>query len=362
MNAALRDIGSRLRRACAEQAFGGAVAPLREWSNDMAAPAAALPETAAMPSVPDVRGLVDPLADSALAPPSLDPAPAKGDALEPSESERHASFPGPRKRASIASRPATASGTVPTLAKPRKDATCDPAQVASLLARHDCVSAGSTDSKIAGVRAEPAFASARNVVQLSPRPPAGEAAAHVEKTRSSPAMASTIARWNELMAAGARDRRENPDVVTERSAWQSAPSPDVPYVTGVVLDAAMRSSRELADVEAIRPDAMLRLSDMTDLPLSQRAEPNATQRPDPIGQAAAMSGTGSLDDSASAGAPERGSLGRVFDSLARIEEQVAARAPHAEPMTQWYDDDDGLAGRIHDILRRQVERHGIDLS
>src|SRR6185436_5375756 len=200
MNAALRDIGSRLRRACAEQAFGAAVAPLREWSNDMAAPAAALPETAAMPSVPDVRGLVDPLADSALAPPSLDPAPAKGDALEPSESERHASFPGPRKRASIASRPATASGTVPTLAKPRKDATCDPAQVASLLARHDCVSAGSTDSKIAGVRAEPAFASARNVVQLSVRQPAGEAAARVEKAQWPPAIASTIVQWSESMA------------------------------------------------------------------------------------------------------------------------------------------------------------------
>jgi len=357
MNAALRDIGSRLRRACAEQAFGAAVAPLREWSNDMAAPAAALPETAAMPSVPDVRGLVDPLADSALASPSLDPAPAKGDALEPSEPEGHASFRGPRKRASIASRPATASGTVPTLAKPRKDATCDPAQVASLLARHDCVSAGSTDSKIAGVRAEPAFASARNVVQLSVRQPAGEAAARVEKAQWPRAIASAIVQWSESMA------RHGAGVdVAERSVWQPRLSSAGRSAAGAAFDAAPLAALALTEVEATRPDVMLRLIDMTDLPLSQRAEPNATQRPDPVGQAAAVSGTGSLDDSASAGAPERGSLGRVFDSLARIEQQVAARAPHVEPVTQWYDDDDGLAGRIHDILRRQVERHGIDLS
>ena len=106
---------------------------------------------------------------------------------------------------------------------------------------------------------------------------------------------------------------------------------------------------------------MLRLSDLTDPPVSQRLEPNPSQRPDPATQPAAMSGTGSVDDPSGVGAAERGSLGRVFDSLARIEQQVAARAPHAEPATQWYDDDDGLAGRIHDILRRQVERHGIDL-
>jgi hypothetical protein len=58
---------------------------------------------------------------------------------------------------------------------------------------------------------------------------------------------------------------------------------------------------------------------------------------------------------------ERASLGRVVDTLARIEERLAGRGPQAEATFQWFDDgDDGLAQRIQGILRRQVERHGID--
>ena len=136
--------------------------------------------------------------------------------------------------------------------------------------------------------------------------------------------------------------------------------PDVPYAAGAPFDAAMFASRELAEGEATRPDVMLRLVDLTDPLGSQRPESNASHRPDPAAPPVAMPGMGSVDDPSSAGA-EWKSLGRVFDSLARIEQQVAARVPHAPPVTQWYDDDDGLAGRIHEVLRRQVERHGIDL-
>jgi len=367
MNAALRDIEVRLRRACAEEAFGAAVAASREWTGDMAAPAAALPETAAMPTVLDVRGLVDPLADSALASPSPDPVPAKGAAREPPESRGRtaSSFPRPRRRASIASRSADA-GSQPASASLHKGTPSGSFQIESLLARYDRLGLGSRESGTVRVHGEPESPSARNVVPLSLRHPAGEAALRVEKARSSRAMASAIARWSALMADGIRERGEiapRVDVVAERRQWSRQPhlSPDASYLTDAALDNATLASHVLADAEAIRPGVMLRLSDLTDPPVSPRLEPNPSQRPDPASQRAAMSGTGSADDLLGGGAAERGSLGRVFDSLARIEQQVAARASRAEPETQWYDDDDGLAGRIHDILRRQVERHGIDL-
>jgi hypothetical protein len=47
-------------------------------------------------------------------------------------------------------------------------------------------------------------------------------------------------------------------------------------------------------------------------------------------------------------------------ALARIEERLAASTKSADPRTQWLTEDDNLAERIHDILRRQALRHGID--
>ena len=101
-----RDLEARLRRACAEKAFGAAGAPSREWSSDMAATVALLAETAALPTVADVRGLVDPLADSALARASGGPVPARGDGPQPPESRGRASssIAAPPRRARIAAR------------------------------------------------------------------------------------------------------------------------------------------------------------------------------------------------------------------------------------------------------------------
>lgn len=362
MNAAIRDVEAGLRRARAERAFGAAVAPLREWSSDMADIAALCPETAAIPMVPDVRGLVDPLADSALATASLYPLPAKGDAPDAPGSRGHArsSIPEPRRRAWIAARSAAESGTAAASASLRKGATCDPAQVESLLVGHRSPGAGLMDPGTVRGQWETTLPSAPNVVYFSSWQPVGEAAAQVETMRSSRTMASTIARWTELMTPSVTGHGKVPargDVGAERPPWSRQPrlSPDARSVAGAAFDAATLAAHAFTAAEPTHPDVMLRLCDLTD--------PNPSHRPNPVDQPAAIPGTGALHDSSSASAAERGSLGRVFDSLARIEQQVAARASsHAEPMTQWYDDDDGLAGRIHDILRRQVERHGINLA
>jgi hypothetical protein len=55
----------------------------------------------------------------------------------------------------------------------------------------------------------------------------------------------------------------------------------------------------------------------------------------------------------------------VAQALSRIEAKLAAagsmRVADATPASaEWLDDDERLAERIHDILRRQARRHGID--
>ena len=124
-------------------------------------------------------------------------------------------------------------------------------------------------------------------------------------------------------------------------------------LSGAPLEAAMLARYAFSEAELPRADATLRLRDLT--------TPEASSRPDIATQPAMIPRADSVDDRPSVAVTEQGSLGRVFASLARIEQQVTARSGHAEPETQWYDDDNGLADRIHDILRRQVERHGINL-
>lgn len=142
--------------------------------------------------------------------------------------------------------------------------------------------------------------------------------------------------------------------VVERPERKLPRRPDEPHMMSrAAADAATPARRAFSEAEPTRTDATLRLTDLT--------APQRSAGPDVTAQPAAIPGTAPIDDPASVAATEWGSLGRVFDSLARIEQHVAARAGHAEPQTQWYEDDDGLAGRIHDILRRQVERHGINL-
>lgn len=56
-------------------------------------------------------------------------------------------------------------------------------------------------------------------------------------------------------------------------------------------------------------------------------------------------------------------LAGLSATMARIENHLAAAAQSAAPAPvapQWLSDDDTLAERIHDILRRQARRHGID--
>jgi hypothetical protein len=63
---------------------------------------------------------------------------------------------------------------------------------------------------------------------------------------------------------------------------------------------------------------------------------------------------------AEAAPPEGGTFGRVFDALVRIEEHIGVRGAKSDAAPQWLDEEDDLADRIQDILRRQVRRHGID--
>ena len=100
------------------------------------------------------------------------------------------------------------------------------------------------------------------------------------------------------------------------------------------------------------PPAVLRLAD-----LAGRSLVEDTQRADAPVSVNPPSEAASASASSAAG---EGVLGRMAGALARIEERLAAPTSSAEPRTQWLTEDDDLAERIHDILRRQALRHGID--
>lgn len=352
MCAAFRDVEAGLRSSRAETALVAAVTPVREWSSDMASAAALLPESDAMPAAPEVRSLIDPLADSALATVGTDAQAAKRQQSEcrATPARRWSPASGHPARSWIAARFSTDEQRVRPSATSGPGAVGKPMQsasrLASLLARHDHVRAGLGDSGFARMQWEAECPSDRKVVLLPSRRPTGDVVRPGERMQASQGTASTISRWNALVLCRAADRgeaAEDFDVAEEMSRRPWLLRDELYGLPPAPLDAGTLPEDTSTALEPLRPEETLRLGELTDP--QESTPPERAAQPEPPTVAAA----------------QHGSLGRVFDSLARIEQQIATRSQHAEPATEWYDDDDGLAARIHGILRRQVERHGIDL-
>ena len=373
MSAAFRDAEAGLRHARAETAFHSAALAIREWCVDMWAPEVPIFEAAAMPPMPAIRELVDPLADSALAAASI--TSTAGNAISPERkgtSERMHSSIRQRKPSTRGWTRWAIAGDSATAATSRLGALSRPAEasrrVASLFARHDHLRVRLSDSAFARSLNDAARPLERKVVPLPLRRSDFEARPPGATIRTPPAPASTIARWQALSADSARglgatdagvdavERAQVPPQMREEPYVLELP---LPLSQAPVEHASFAVDRRQFDEQPsttglpARQDEILRLHDLATALASTTPENEA---PRVVAPASAKPPTA---DHAGIG-----SLGRVFDSLARIEQQIAARgaqAGHAETATRWYEDDDGLAGRIHDILRRQVERHGIDL-
>lgn len=371
MNSTWRDVDARLRQSRAQFRLVGAACGARDWLADLAVGRPLLAAIDAMPDTPDLRTLLDPLHDTALARLGEEPR-AAGDAgerrAEPQAlrmrerpaaarsvaATRFAADDGRETRSSVASDAAGA----------RAASARAPARVAALLARHrEALRPAALDAA-----PRPAWLDARTGRRIVPFAARGLGAGEpVPSARDGQFLPrpALLARLGELARAASAPPLH---AAALRSLGGIALTPAVQGALAASASNRERaSSLRQAEADLLRdtrmslqsaavavesgPPAILRLGDLAAPAAPRDTRANA---PVPAGQSHEP---GDQSSPSPAGASI---LGRMAGALARIEERLAAPAPSAEPQTQWLAEDDTLAERIHDILRRQALRHGID--
>lgn len=359
MSVVARETGATLRRPAAEAALARAALGTRLWASDMAAAGPAIPVFDALPGLTGLDVLLDPLADSALAtaafPAARGASPAVDGSTERPSTLRHAAAGARRVAPGALRAPASGAPTSPASGGPHEHAAAarPAAGIASLPTGPRLASTHPDGARSAHpARDDGGTTAARTVVPFprrrDPLPEAVASARPVALPRADTVRSRgqtggallpprLLLRW--AAAASSVLRRITP-------ALQPDAAP--PAWSGAADEPPARGERTPGAAHAERP--MVRLADVLG-PAADAAAPAGTAPP-----AAASSETAPT----AVAAAGSGSLGRVVDALARIEERLAANAPPGGSPTQWLEDDDGLAARIQGILRRQVERHGID--
>ena len=359
MTSLWREIDAQLRRSQAQAQFAAAASGARDWLSDPHLARSLLEAIAVLPRAADLSTLLDPLQESALgrltqtalvtghAETAAVDAPAPARAKPSPRSLRRAATAAPL---AAADEPAARSSVLQSAALAAAVVNI-PARIAALLARH------SQEQRplFAGV-VKPTVRSAarpeRKIVPFLGRRAGGDEPMVQRKGDPSlPSLAAMLARWGEIAAA---DPAERLQAATDRAGAGS----DLTVIAASVLDTALRGMRAAApslagSVSQAQPaPAVLRLADLVGSAALREAR--GSEAPVPLQPPLDAE---SITDSRAAGGDM---LGRMAGALARIEERLVTPVPHAEPTPQWLADDDSLAERIHDILRHQALRHGID--
>ena len=258
-----------------------------------------------------------------------------------------------------------------------------PARVAALLAQFSArqrptsaapaAAAGRAGATLASQG--PAVPAYSNVVPLHgaagvPPRPRGVAARN-----PSAGPATTLRRWSRMMGLHEAD---SPAVSggAGGAGWAGTPgtagAPDAPHPRRAFAAsdvAALLALGERALFSAAAASPPLQAHSAARLGTATAALPPAAAASSPPGPSATtaaspwrgVGGRAALDAAPPAPAWAGDALAGLSASLERIENQLAAAAPTQAPAApQWLTDDDTLAERIHDILRRQARRHGID--
>lgn len=368
MTSAWRALGARWRQLPAGALGPGAVAAVRDWQHALADAAPPRLAIDAWPREPDVQPLLEPMAQSPLAALRDDAAAAPPPAVAERATRRLAA---PAATGSTA-RPAWA--TAPEAASTARAAVPAPNQAPSPLRWPAADGADATRARPAGAADAPTAApgaAAARIATLLARHAAQRGAFDIPA--SAPAARSPLATPPRATAAGGnvvalhprrapREPRAGPAPALQRWGQLLDTQGNEPKRFEALLE---RGGREPAAMPALPPVARSRTPRAE--PLPPPAEAAATALPLP---APARPGGLGLPPAAPPTAPaaplpaapwpeaERAALAGLAASLARIEGHLAAPAPAEAP--QWLDDDEHLADRIHDILRRQARRHGID--
>lgn len=183
--------------------------------------------------------------------------------------------------------------------------------------------------------------------------------------------ATTLRRWSRMMGL----HEAGSPAVAGGAGWAVAPgatgAPDAPHPRGAFAAsdvAALLALGERALFSAAAASPPLQAHGAARLGTATAALPPAAAASSPPGPSATtaaspwrgVGGRAALDAAPPAPAWAGDALAGLSASLERIENQLAAAAPAQAPAApQWLTDDDTLAERIHDILRRQARRHGI---
>ena len=405
MNGPWRSLGAAWRHSPALAFWPHAVAGAREWQQVLANAAPRAMAIDAWPHEPDVALLLQPLAQSPLQAPLQVPlqAPLAGAVrTAPAAVARFATMV-PAAPANAASPPRRWMGaggetafkgtlalhSVPAVSgSPGPDAgTYDRAAISSPSARATTPQPSATPARVAALLAR--FAAHQQLplsgtAGAAPRPEPKSAWSPQE--RAMPAFGNVVPLRG---AAGVQFKpRAAPDGISTanpalklrhwsrvlgRPAFGALGAASVAAASAASEIVALLARGEQASFDAAAVSGLLHSQATSPLAAAAALRPTAPAVPpaDPGGTAPtpapkpARRGLSSAagPDTPSAPAGANDSLASLSASMARIENQLAVSAQAAAPAPvapQWLSDDDTLAERIHDILRRQARRHGID--
>lgn len=376
---AWRAIDAVLREDPSRQTWHCAAGPVRDWWGALAEAAPALPAIDAWPRPAQLAALLDPLARSPLE--GAIGAPSES----VSESEAAARARGrlsPRQALPRPSRPARAAapgalpGALPPLeaAPPATYARATPrapaagreagaaqagARVAALWARHDPQHAAAA---AVPARGDAASRRASNVVSLPLRRSAMAAARPEQLPAQVPErLPAPVRRWHDAF----ENAWSTPAGIEALIAAGAAAARYAPHADPIGAAPTMRAAGASADAAA--PAAAMPWH-VLDRRLRRHAADAADARqPGPRGRPHDARASAAGDDVRAADDGVAQALSRIEARLAAAPAAAAAaaaasmRVPDAAPASpEWLDDDERLAERIHDILRRQARRHGID--
>lgn len=421
MNGPWRSLGTAWRLSSAVELWPRAAAGVRDWQHALAEAAPAGLHIDPWPREPDVARLLQPLAQSPLqdpqqlaaaAPPPADtgqrtaqgpgeraargaqPAPGaanrytaatpahsgaadapphRGWAAGGSSGVKPAWAPDSATAAAGATAPGArwpvrAAGGSPTAAPASGPSTAAPARVAALLAR------------FAAQRPLPTSAPAGAAQGL--RPKTGVSASH----RATPAFGNVVplrgaagfpfqARLepHKVATPGQALKWRHWSRVLDRAAWGAtgaAATAAAPEIAALLARGQQASFDDAAAPALLHAPAGKGLAAAT---AALRPSAQASSHPGPAATSSPTAWRGPSERAVAEAlpAPADGgdALASLSASMARLESQLAASASASASATasaqtpvapQWLSDDDTLAERIHDILRRQARRHGID--
>lgn len=396
-------LAADLRGAHATRLWPRAATGVRDWQAAIETSAPPPLVLDAWPREPALGALLDPLAESPLPaagastvakPPPLPSAPARQRVGPPAATVFQAARQGgaaPPAAAELPqpARPAVAGATAPPdleiaghgprLVPSRPPVLSTPGAPPQPAASHPAATPNGPPS--AGAAARVAALLAR---QVAGRPEPGTPGGRAAHTTGWPAkvvtlplrrpttmppqaaperVAGLLGHWSRAFAAPALPA----GLATALLAARAGAMAPTPYAVPTLLRGAVM------DLSAVVPTgAELHIPDAAQAPrLGAAALPPSRRPADPAAETGAAAERARIapaaTDAPSAGsrpvdrsplpAVAPGALADLAATLARIESRLGVPAPAAP---QWLDDDEHLAGRIHDILRRQAQRHGID--